>query len=232
MPRIGIDARKIADGGIGRYVREILGRLPATIPEAEVVAAVGPGGGTTLRRIAPSVRGIPVSSRGYSLREHVELAAVFARARCDLVHMPHYVVPALLRVPRLVVTVHDLIHCKHPRSALHALYGRTMLRVVRERADLVLVPSRAVADDLVNLAGFDPGRIEVVFNGVPEVFLEGPPVSRQAVAAFERLHGLAAPWVLNVTNGLPHKGLDVLLAALQGVSGLGLAVAGRGSGRP
>lgn len=229
MARIGFDARKLADGGIGRYVREILARVPALLPDAEFVAAVPRGATARLAAIAPAVRAVEVGAPGYSLREHVEIARALGRERCALVHFPHYVVPLLLRPAALVVTVHDAIHVRHPRTPFHSLYARAMLGVVRRRAAMVLVPSDSVRRDLAAIAGIAGPRVAVVPNGVADAFLAGPIPSPAEIAAFERAHGLVPPWVLQVTNGLPHKGLDVLLGALRGLPGVGLALAGSGA---
>jgi glycosyltransferase involved in cell wall biosynthesis len=229
--RIGIDARKADDGGIGRYVREILARVPEILPRAEFLVAARVGTAARLRQIAPDARVVEVRARGYSIGEHVELPRVFDEAGCDLVHVPHYVLPLGLRSP-VVVTVHDLIHRRLPRSPLHGLYARALLALVRRRAALVLAPSQAVAADLETLVGVARTRIRVVPHGVADAFLAGGPPPPAEIDAFCSQRGLRRPYVLNVTNGLPHKGLDVLLAALAGLPELSLVLGGTGSDRP
>lgn len=229
--RIGIDARKLGDGGIGRYVRELLRGAPERLAGFELVALARPADAARIGELAPSVRVVAATSSGYSLLEHLELARLAAREGLDLLHVPHYVVPAAARCP-LIATVHDLIHIQLPRSALHAAYARAMLALVRRRASAVLVPSAAVAHDLVELASFEPSRVRVVPNGVAAEFLLAGPPPRQQVEAFVARRGLRPPYVLNVTNGLPHKGLDLLLGALADLPGLQLALVGRGSERP
>jgi glycosyltransferase involved in cell wall biosynthesis len=232
MPRIGIDARKLDDGGIGRYVTELLRRLPALERDAHFVALASPEGCARIARElgAPNLETVVVRAGGYGLREHVELGRVAREVRLDLLHVPHYVVPATVRCP-VVVTVHDLIHWRLPRSSAHAAYVRLLLAVVRRRARVVLTPSHAVARDLEQLAGIPAERIRVVPNGVDAAFW-GAELPADAPAAFAARRGLAATYVLNVTNGLPHKGLDVLLAAWREAAELQLVLAGRGSDGP
>ncbi|HZR83718.1 MAG TPA: glycosyltransferase family 1 protein [Candidatus Binatia bacterium] len=216
---------------MGRYLGELLRRAPDLLPsDVEIVAAIRPDHAARLAAVAPRVRAIPVGARGYSLAEHRELPRAFARAGCDLVHVPHYVLPIGLRSPA-VVTVHDLIHVRVPRTPLHALYARAMLGVVRRHARIVLAPSAAVARVLTDIAGIAPDRVRVVPNGVADAFLATGPAPASEVAAFVARRALPTPYVLNVTNGLPHKGLDVLLRSLRAIPGLGLAIAGAGSGR-
>jgi glycosyltransferase involved in cell wall biosynthesis len=227
--RIGIDARKLGDGGIGRYVEELLQRLPALSPEDDFVVLARAAELRGSRRLPRRVSVVPVRAGGYSIAEHFEVARVARREELDLLHVPHYVLPRGVRCP-VVVTVHDLIHWRLPRSRWHALYCRRMLAAVRARARVVLVPSEAVARDLVELAAFPREQVQVVPNGLSEGFAED--VDETFVAAFRRRLGLEGPYVLNVTNGLPHKGLDELLEALLPIAGLALVLAGFGSSRP
>lgn len=232
MARIAIDARKLEDGGIGRYLREILARAPAEMPEARFSAVVRRGAAARVRSFAPGIDVVEAGSPGYSIAEQSELPRLLGGGRFDLVHFPHYAIPAAVVGPRVVVTVHDLIHVRIPRSLLHEGYARVMLRVVRRRATLVLVPGASVARDLVAVARFPGKRIRVVPNGVADVFLAGGPATVDERRAFATQRGLVAPWLLHVTNGLPHKGLDVLAGALAELPPIGLVLAGRGSDGP
>lgn len=232
MTRIAIDARKFEDGGIGRYVREILARAPALLTDAEITAVVPAGGQARIAEIAPGLRTLEARSKGYSLAEQAEMPRLLRGGRFDLVHFPHYSIPATLAGPRIVVTVHDLIHVHVPRTPLHEGYARIMLRLVRKRADVVLAPGAAVARDLVKVARFPAARVRVVPNGVSDVFLGGGPPDERECETFAARHGLASPWLLHVTNGLPHKGLDVLAGALAELPPVGLVLAGRGSDAP
>jgi glycosyltransferase involved in cell wall biosynthesis len=101
---------------------------------------------------------------------------------------------------------------------------------VRARARVVLTPSEAVARDLATLAGFPRELVQVVPNGLSAGFDEE--IDETFVAAFRRRLGLDRPYVFNVTNGLPHKGLEELLEAILPVEGLSLVLAGFGSTRP
>lgn len=231
MTRIGIDARKLGDGGIGRYVLELLRRLPALAPDVRWVALATARGRELLaaESLLDRLEVIDVRARGYSLQEHVELGRVASAARLDLLHVPHYVLPALASRP-LAVTVHDLIHWRLPRTRMHALYVRALLALVRARARVVLTPSQSVAQDLIALARIPDARVRVVPNGVDADFW-GADVAADAIASFARERALGAPgWVLNVTNGLPHKGLDLLLECWRDHRDLPrLVLAGRGS---
>jgi glycosyltransferase involved in cell wall biosynthesis len=82
--------------------------------------------------------------------------------------------PALTPVgERVVVFCHDLIPARYPRWYLEgatrvgerAVYERHLARMAR--ADLIVTPSRATADDVVAMLDVDEERLRVVPHGVP-----------------------------------------------------------------
>lgn len=238
MPRIGIDARMLQNGGIGRYIGALLEEFPELLRNEEIVVLAHPRDHVEVRRRAPGIEIFPLTSPIYGIREHVEVAWQARKAQLDLLHVPHYVPPFGVRCP-MVVTIHDLIHLRLPRSRLHAVYCERMLKEVRKRVALVLTPSQAVASELIEFGGIEPERIRVVYNGVSDAWpapAEGPEVE-----AFLRRLRLEPPYILNVTNGLPHKGLRTLLDAFKDLlpeavrvepAGIRLVLAGQGSDRP
>lgn len=238
MPRIGLDARMLQNGGIGRYIGELLENFPELVRNEDIVVLAHPRDHVEVRRRAPGIEIFPLTSPIYGLREHVEVAWQARKAQLDLLHVPHYVPPFGVGCP-MVVTIHDLIHLRLPRSRLHAMYCERMLTEVRKRVSLVLTPSQAVAAELSEYGGIEPERIRVVYNGVSDAWpapSEGPEVE-----AFLRRLRLERPYILNVTNGLPHKGLRTLLEAFRDLlpeavraspAGIRLVLAGMGSDRP
>ena len=151
--RIGIDCRKIADFGIGTYIRGLLHALAETGGEEYVV--FGP------RDIAPmlpaGVEHLVVDAPKYSVRE---LFVVGRNARIDLFHAPHYVVP-FVRVP-FVVTIHDLIHLHH-RNPLARAYARSMIGRAVRRSRAVITVSQAVRQDIASTFGH-AGKISVTMS--------------------------------------------------------------------
>ena len=129
----------------------------------------------------------------------------------DLVHATTTTVPPAGGAP-LVVTVHDLF----PLLAPHQFTKRGV-RLMTEgierarRADLVLCPSEATADDcLAN--GFDPERLRVVPWGV------NPRQATVAERSFVReRYRLERPYVLWVGTVEPRKNLPTLLDAFRGL---------------
>src|SRR5687768_5811768 len=99
--RVAIDARKIADFGIGRYIRGLLRGL-AAIREDEEYVVFAPADAAD--QIPASFEHVPLQAPHYSVRELFAVGKAIDAARATLFHAPHYVVP-VTSVPT-IVTVH------------------------------------------------------------------------------------------------------------------------------
>lgn len=196
-------------GGTGRYSRELGAALAATAPpDGQVVGWSAWHRSTEPARIAgvEGPRRLPAPRR--------LLAELWRQGRGpapsgDLVHAPTLLVPPRRPGTRLVVTVHDAVPWTHPETltprgvAWHRAMGR---RVARD-ADVVLVPTVAVAQELARHLPLR--RVEVVGEGVAEAVATLPP---DAAERADRLR-LPPAFALVVGTLEPRKGLDVAVAA-------------------
>lgn len=209
--RLGVDVRKIRDGGIGEYVRETFTAIAALDPAIEIIAFGDPERDRTL--LPASVRWVSARARGYSLSEHWVLSRAVRSAAVDLFHAPHYVLPIGLRVPT-VVTVHDLIHLLLPRTPLHAVYARGMIRSACRRAGRVITVSVRTAADLAERFPGSAGKTRIVPNGVAPRYR---PLAEDEIERGLGPLGLVRPYVLVVANRLPHKNVDTAIRAWAGL---------------
>ncbi|HVR40781.1 MAG TPA: glycosyltransferase family 1 protein [Thermoanaerobaculia bacterium] len=202
--RIGIDARKIADFGIGTYIRGLLGALVELGGDEYVAFAPADA------KLPDGVEHIAIDAPHYSVRELIAVGRAANRARLDVFHAPHYVVP-FTRVP-VVVTIHDLIHLHQPlRNPIARAYARTMLRRATRRAKRVLTVSEAVRVQIRDELGCDA---IVTPNGIDPVFAPG------IRAAAGR------PYFLCVANDKPHKNVDAVVNAIARVPDAELVLVG------
>jgi glycosyltransferase involved in cell wall biosynthesis len=140
---------------------------------------------------------------------------VAARAlAADVVHSPSFILPLLDRRPRHVLNVHDMTSFSLPETHIplrrSSAYRRAVVASIR-RASRVLVPSRAVADELRRFVpGLPPALVEVIPHGIGPEYT--PEAAAQAPALRRRLR-LPERYVLFVGTIEPRKGLDVLLDA-------------------
>lgn len=113
---------------------------------------------------------------------------VFARG-ISLFHGTDGDLPHRLRAAR-VVTIHDAAtqRFQEPWFAPDAFRQRLARRYARAKAtvDLVIVPSITTGNDVVELFGYDRGRIRVVPEGVDVRFHPRPPNDPEVVAALAR----------------------------------------------
>src|SRR5512146_2228819 len=94
--RIGIDARKLHDFGIGTYIRNLLKQLARIDQAAEYVLLCRPGDEAIVNELGRNFRAVTERSRPYSLSEQLRIPLALHRERVDLFHAPHYVLPPLV----------------------------------------------------------------------------------------------------------------------------------------
>jgi glycosyltransferase involved in cell wall biosynthesis len=206
MTRIGIDARKIADYGIGTYIRGLLDGLAELAPPEEIVVLA-----PAEARVPASFEHVAVDAPHYSVQELIVVGGAIRRARLDLFHAPHYVTP--LTRSRTVVTIHDLIHLHQPHhNPVAPLYARMMISRAFANASRVLTVSEAVKRQLAARYGHAE-KIVVTPNGIDARFsAEGPRAGGR--------------FVLYAGNDKPHKNVETVVKAIERIDGVQLVLAG------
>lgn len=196
-------------GGTGRYSRELAAALAATAPAGAALTGWTGWHRDRSPAVVPGVGGpnrLPLPRR--------PLAELWRRGlgpapRADLVHAPTPLVPPRRRGTPLVVTLHDAVPWTHPETltARGAAWHRDMGERIARDAAVVVVPTRAVADELSR--HLDLPRVEVVGEGVAAA------VAAEPADADERADRLGLPdrFALVVGTLEPRKGLDVAVAA-------------------
>ncbi len=195
--RVAIDARKISDFGIGTYIRGLLGGL-AEIGGDDTYVVLAPA---AARELVPAkFEHVVLETPAYSVRELVAVSRAIERARADVFHAPHYVVPFTQRPT--VVTIHDLIHLHQPmKNPLAPLYARIMLRRAVRKSARVLTVTAAMKAQISRELGCPTSKITVTLNGVDEIFRGGQP------------NRSPAHYFLFVGNDKPHKNVDRVVEA-------------------
>jgi glycosyltransferase involved in cell wall biosynthesis len=212
---IGIDARKLHDFGIGTYIRNLVTSLAALDSENRyVVFYRSPAAGTLLADLPENFHVVAERSPVYSLREMVALSWRLFRLKLDLYHATHYVLPAVVPC-RVVVTIHDIIHLLYPEflpSRLAFLYAQRMIRRGLSRGDRIIAVSQNTKADLLQYFEVDGDKIEVIYNGVDEVFRHHLP-AEDVERSLQSLE-LTRPYILFVGNpAKKHKNLDNVVKA-------------------
>lgn len=208
--RVAIDGRKIRDFGIGSYIRGLLGGL-AQIPSDDEYVVFVPSHAREL--VPPRFEAIVHDVRTHTPTEMFTLALAIDRARVDLFHAPHYVIP-FTGCPT-VVTLHDVIHFQfRSRSPIASAYMLTMTRRASEQADRIITGSYAAKADLIETLRADPRKIAVIYHGIDEHYRR------------DDVTGAAGRYFLYVGNRGPHKNVEGLLDAFRDVHDAKLILAG------
>ena len=210
-------------GGTGRYSRELAAALARSVPPGAQVL-----GRTAWHHdaAAAAIAGV-AGPRRLPLGRRALVAAwdhgVGPRVPGDLVHAPTPLAPPRGRRP-LVVTVNDAVPWTHPETLTPrgvAWHVRAVTRAAQE-ADLLVVPTHAVATALGGFLALDPARLQVVGEGVSADLALPADAGARA-----RQLDLPDRFVLTVATLEPRKGLGRLLAALTQVPDVPLLVVGQ-----
>lgn len=211
--RIGVDARKVRDGGIGTYIRNLL-RVFFGRPDGHryVVFLLEEDLGSLAHAGSPAEE-VKVRAGKYSVSEHWLLARAARRAKVDLYHSPHYTLPLPIHCPA-VVTVHDLIHVRFARffPAGAGIYARTIAGAAVRKARIVLVDSSHVRDDVQEILGVPEDRVRIVPLGISREFTRR---SAEASERFLKERSLPSAYFLYVGARKKHKNLALLIDALE-----------------
>mgnify|MGYP000731145313 CR=1 FL=1 len=174
--RIGISAFAGDSGksGISQYMKSIFDRLPKLSTDDEFVVFMTRSdrehfdfGHPRVKIVtSPDWIGHPVAN---ILWHMLWLPVMLAVHTCDCVYLPAgnrrlswwYGVPS-------VGTVHDLsqLHIEGKYDPLRMFYATRILPLLMRRLTQVIAVSQATRRDLEHYAAVDPGRIEVIYNGV------------------------------------------------------------------
>jgi glycosyltransferase involved in cell wall biosynthesis len=220
--RIGIDARKLHDFGIGTYIRNLLRQLDRLDHETEYVLLCRPGDVAGMHALGPNFRAVAESAGNYSIAEQVRVPLSLRRERVTLFHAPHYVLPPLVSC-RSVVTIHDCIHLMFPQylpNRLALQYARTFIRTATRRADRVITVSESSKRDILRLVDAEPDKIDVIYNAYDERFSREP--REEDVVRVRERYQLQNEFVLYAGNVKPHKNLERLIDAFRLVHDQGL----------
>ncbi|HEX8105086.1 MAG TPA: glycosyltransferase family 1 protein [Solirubrobacteraceae bacterium] len=168
--------------------------------------------GADSRGIGRYARCLLASLRDEAAARGGEVTETHRPRRHDVFHSP-WIDGAPLR-PRIpsVVTLHDLIPLKRPGEYLRTGVRFRMRYLAVERAARLIVPTRAVAADAIELLSVDPDRVHVIAEAAAPAFTPRPP---DQVAAVRERYALPEDYLVWV-GGLRHPDPRKRVAAMAG----------------
>jgi glycosyltransferase involved in cell wall biosynthesis len=206
-------AHSYRSAGVSGYIRQLLAHLPAAAPDLRLTAFT-PDVDLDLPASLDMRRSTRWDTRRPLRRilwEQTALPLLARRVQLDLLHGAVNVVPALSPCPS-VVTVHDLSFMRYPQAfpPVQRAYLQSQVRRSTHAARRVIAVSHATRQDVVELFGVAPARIDVVHNGVDASFCPAPAAE---VEAFRRRQGLPERFILHLGTLEPRKNLVRLVQA-------------------
>ena len=229
--RIAIDARKLNDFGIGTYIRNLLRGLAKIDRETDYVLLCRKEDSAVAAALGPNFRAVVEDAGLYSMTEQLSLPLAVRRAKADLFHAPHYVLPALTPGPS-VVTIHDCIHLMFPQYLRHRLgyvYARAAMWTAAHKSERIFTVSEQSKRDILKFFKVPPEKIVVTPNAIDDRLNVEP--SAERVKQIRERYQLSHEYILYVGNIKPHKNLERLIEAFdyvrsQGRSELELLIIG------
>jgi glycosyltransferase involved in cell wall biosynthesis len=214
--RVALDATPLLGTrtGIGHYVAQLTAAL-AQQPDIDVVLTAFTWRGQRQLRDVEAA-GLTVHSRRAPARllriawskSNFPPVEMFS-GDVDVFHGTNFVLPPTRRAAG-VVTVHDVSFVLHPETVdrTSLAYQRLVPRAL-DRARVIVTPSNAAADDLVEVYGTDRDRVVVTPLGVDPAWASARPASTQWLEA----HGIPERYVLFVGTLEPRKNVHDLVQA-------------------
>ncbi len=212
-PPVAIDARAAVRpelGGVERWARELVSRLPELTPDR-------------YRVIAPRPR---LAHRAGHAWEQLVLPARAAHGGAVKLLCPANLAPLAAR--NAVLIVHDAAALRHPGwyAPAYVAAQRALLPRLVRRADHVVTVSAFSRGELLELFGLDPARVSVVPGGVDLAPAPGAEARARAALALRR------PYVLTVAAQTARKNLAALEEAAAALGGQGVELVAAGGHRP
>ncbi len=220
--RIGIDARKLHDFGIGTYIRNLLRQLSRLDHDTEYVLLSRPEDQSDLKGLGENFRAVSETARNYSLAEQIRIPLALKREGVTLFHAPHYVLPPLVPCTS-VVTIHDCIHLMFPQylpSRFALGYAKTAIALAARRATRVMTVSETSKRDIIKFFGTPPEKIDVIYNAYDERF--GTEPREEEISRVRERYQLDGDFILYAGNVKPHKNLERVIEAFHLVRHRGL----------
>jgi glycosyltransferase involved in cell wall biosynthesis len=212
---IGLDARMVGriPSGLGTYAGHLARALVARDRINSYVIIRGPDSPSPIAT-GPNVQEVVLPGDLDTPRNLVRGGDI-SRLGLDVYHSLHHFLPPALRVPRVVLTLHDLIWIEHPAlirdgrfaalacAATH-WFARGAMSYALHRADRIIAVSKHSRSRALAYYGLEPSRIDVVYHGIDhDAFRPSPNASAEAT-----------PYFLCLGNTRPYKNIGTAIRAL------------------
>ena len=219
--RIGIEGKVLTSraGGIGRYAMHLVQALLTTSTTrglaVEFILFTGP---QTSRTFLPSSNS--TYREHYGMIQSSVWRALFTipvgivRQGIDVFHgLDHVGLPPFFKRSRYVVTIHDVIPLllPHTFTLRHRLIVQAALTRISKQADMVIVPSQATKEDVLQHCRLREDRVVVIPEGCDSRF--EPAIDHARLNRVRLKYGLPSLYMLFLGAPNPRKNVMTLIQA-------------------
>lgn len=224
MKKILIDARMygLENAGIGRYVMNLINNLISVDKENQYLLLLRKKYFSSLE-LPKNWEKILTDIPHYSFYEQIKISQIIKKEKPDLVHFPHFNMP-IFYSGRYIVTIHDLI--KHSSKGagtttrqplfywLKYLGYKLVFRKAVKGAIKILVPSKAIKEELSKAYNLPESKIVVTHEGVDDKFQKSKLENRNKNEILEK-YKIQKPFILYVGSVYPHKNIEGLIQSIK-----------------
>jgi glycosyltransferase involved in cell wall biosynthesis len=228
--KIGIDCRLSgnAHAGIGRYIEELIIRLPKIDKNKQWILFFysRQQANDFLEKIVPKPSNIKIiisPIKHYSVAEQLKMPTILAKEELDVLHVPHFNVPIFYR-GKVIVTIHDLLWHEFKGLSVTTLnpllyYFKYMAyqfitKMAIKKSSQVIVPAQTIKKTVIKYYPWAKKKITVTKEGHSKRFR--PLVNRSGPNRT----------FLYVGSLYPHKNIEVILKALKSLPDYHLEIIG------
>jgi len=223
--KIAIDCRLINEGGVGRYIRNLiyyLGKLNSTGNQFFLILPQNLDLKVQNSKLIYNSKFKILNSpiKWHSLNEQLGFYSELEKGNYDLVHFPYFSHPILYNRP-FVITIHDLTILKFAtgkattKSYLTYLIKRFGYKEVLKhgiyKAKKIIVPSKTVKLDIVKQFNILKDKIAVTYEGVGYELQQAK--AENCLPAGKAGKLVIDNYLLYVGNFYPHKNVEFLIKA-------------------
>jgi glycosyltransferase involved in cell wall biosynthesis len=234
--RIGIDCRLSGPthAGIGRYIENLLIRLPTLQPTVEWVFIfydkkqsddILSRADKKWRNALQKVEVVYAPIRHYTVDEQLHFPTFLGTLNLDLLHVPHFNIPLFYK-GNIVVTIHDLLWHEYKGTAVttlqpwiywfkYAAYKFVASQAIA-RAKTVFVPAQTIKNTLNHYYPAHEKKVVITKEGIDDRLLQYKKIN---VKQKDKS-------LLYVGSLYPHKNIRVVIEALRQLSDWKLTIVG------
>ncbi len=210
--RIGIDVRLWNQTGVGRYIRNLVLNISVIDKNNQYILFARDGDLNDVKKAISNKNFQVVQTKipWHSISEQLNFPKILNKENLSLMHFPYFSVPIFYNKP-YILTIHDLIIDHYPTGNASTLFTplyylklffyKLVIRISSQKAKMILVPSNATKDEVIDHLKINENKILVTYEGNDcDITSEKKEINKSLGEYF-----------LYVGNAYPHKNLTVLI---------------------